>query len=461
VTAETREFPSWFGLRSHLPSLAAPTAFVLILAMVVVPLPSFVLDILFTFNICFALIILLAALYTRKPTDFSAFPTLLLVTTLLRLSLNVAAARVILLDGYIGENAAGRVIQSFGAFVVGGNYAVGIAIFTILVIINFVVITKGAGRIAEVAARFVLDGMPGKQMAIDADLNAGLVNKEEAVRRRLEVSQEADFFGAMDGASKFVRGDAVAAVLILFINLVGGLIIGVWQHGLSLSEASHTYTLLTIGDGLVAQLPALVISSAAGVVVSRVSTGTDLGNQVIAQLVLFPKAWGLAAAILGLFGIIPGMPHLPFLVFALLLAASGRWIAREGERQAQRRVAPPPPPTEAPEIDVSVIELVQPLEVQVGSFRLSAKIAIRGCCAGCVPCGGKYRANSAFSFRPCMCATIRICDRRPIAFSSMASSGRPARFTPISCWPCPRARPPRASRASSRATPCSGGRHSG
>jgi len=358
-----------FGLRRHLPSLAGPTAFVLILAMVVVPLPPFALDVLFTFNICFGLMILLASLYTAKPTEFSAFPTLLLLTTLLRLSLNVAAARVILLDGYLGSDAAGRVIESFGAFVVGGNYAVGIAVFAILVIINFMVITKGAGRIAEVAARFVLDGMPGKQMAIDADLNAGLIKQEEAMRRRQEVSHEADFFGAMDGASKFVRGDAIAAVLILFINLIGGLIIGIWQHGLSLGEAGQTYTLLTIGDGLVAQIPALVISSAAGVIVSRVSTGHDIGHQIISQLAAFPKAWWLAAGIVGLFGIIPGMPHLPFLIFASLLGSSGWWLGREQKREAQRQAVPPPVPTEGTEIDIGVVELVQPLEIQVG-YRL-------------------------------------------------------------------------------------------
>src|SRR5271163_1245792 len=314
--------------RRQLPSLAGPLGFVLILAMVVVPVPPFGLDILFTFNICFGLMILLAALYTTRPTDFSSFPTLLLMTTLLRLSLNVAAARVILMEGYQGEEAAGRVIRSFGAFLIGGNYAVGIAVFAILVIINFVVITKGAGRIAEVAARFALDGMPGKQMAIDADLNAGQINQEEATRRREEVTREADFFGAMDGASKFVRGDAIAAVLILFINLVGGLIIGVWQHDLTLGEAGQTYTLLTIGDGLVAQIPALVISSAAGVIVSRVSTGADVGNQIVSQLAIFPKAWWLAAGIVGLCGLVPGMPHLPFLFFAALMAGAARWINR-------------------------------------------------------------------------------------------------------------------------------------
>ncbi|HWD58043.1 MAG TPA: flagellar biosynthesis protein FlhA [Stellaceae bacterium] len=356
------------AMRRQLPSLAGPVGFVLILAMVVVPLPPFGLDVLFTFNICFGLMILLASLYTAKPTDFSSFPTLLLMTTLLRLSLNVAAARVILLDGYQGEDAAGRVIQSFGAFVIGGNYAVGIAVFAILVIINFVVITKGAGRIAEVAARFVLDGMPGKQMAIDADLNAGLINQEQATQRRQEVGREADFFGAMDGASKFVRGDAVAAVLILFINLVGGLIIGVWQHGLSLAEAAGTYTLLTIGDGLVAQIPALVISSAAGIIVSRVTTGADVGNQIVSQLAIFPKAWWLAAGIVGLCGLVPGMPHLPFLVFSGLLAGAARWINREQQRAAQAPPAPPPAP-EPVEIDIGVVELVEPLEIQVG-YRL-------------------------------------------------------------------------------------------
>ncbi len=361
------------AMRRHLPSLAGPTGFVLILAMVVVPLPPFALDILFTFNICFGLMILLATLYTAKPTEFSSFPTLLLMTTLLRLSLNVAAARVILLDGYQGTAAAGRVIKSFGSFVVGGNYAVGIAVFAILVIINFVVITKGAGRIAEVAARFVLDGMPGKQMAIDADLNAGLINQEEATRRRQEVGREADFFGAMDGASKFVRGDAVAAVLILFINLVGGLIIGVWQHELNFSEAGQTYTLLTIGDGLVAQIPALIISSAAGIVVSRVATGVDVGNQIVSQLAIYPKAWWLASGMVGLFGLIPGMPHLPFLAFAVLLGATARWIGKE---QARARMAPPPPPpaAETGEIDIGVVELVEPLEIQVG-YRLVSLVS--------------------------------------------------------------------------------------
>ena len=353
--------------RRHLPSLAGPAAFVLILAMVVVPLPPFILDFMFTFNISLALMTLLAALYTARSTDFSSFPTLLLITTLMRLSLNVAAARVILLDGYMGTSAAGRVIESFGAFVVGGDFAVGIAVFTILVLINFVVLTKGSGRIAEVAARFILDGMPGKQMAIDADLNAGLINQEEAIRRREQVTHEADFFGAMDGASKFVRGDAIAAILILFINMIGGLLIGVWQHGMDLSGAAANYALLTVGDGLVAQIPALVISAAAGVIVSRVSTGADIGRQVVEQFAAYPKVWLLGAGIVGLFGIIPGMPHLPFLGFAALLGGTGWLILRQRTKAAVTPKTAPPPETE--EIDVNVVEVIEPLAIEVG-YRL-------------------------------------------------------------------------------------------
>ncbi|MGH6989093.1 MAG: flagellar biosynthesis protein FlhA, partial [Stellaceae bacterium] len=308
-------------------------------------------------------------LYTEKATDFASFPTLLLITTLLRLSLNVAAARVILLNGYEGGAAAGRVIESFGDFVVGGNYAVGIVVFIILIIINFVVITKGSGRIAEVAARFALDGMPGKQMAIDADLNAGLITQEIATRRRREVTHDADFFGAMDGASKFVRGDAIAAILILCINLLGGLIIGTWQHGMSLAEAAQNYTLLAIGDGLVAQIPALVISVAAGLVVSRVSTDRDVSREVVAQLAAFPKVWWIVAGIVGLFGIVPGMPHLPFLVFAGLLGSTGWWLHRRTTQAQAKAAEPPAKPAEPEELDVGVVELVEPLEVEIG-YRL-------------------------------------------------------------------------------------------
>ena len=375
MTAQVAKAATGLGLiawRRHLPSLAGPAAFVLILAMVVVPLPPFILDFLFTFNISLALMTLLAALYTARSTDFSSFPTLLLVTTLMRLSLNVAAARVILLDGYMGTSAAGRVIESFGDFVVGGDFAVGIAVFAILVLINFVVLTKGSGRIAEVAARFVLDGMPGKQMAIDADLNAGLIGQEEAIRRREQVTHEADFFGAMDGASKFVRGDAIAAIIILFINMIGGLLIGVWQHGMDLSAASANYALLTVGDGLVAQIPALVISAAAGVVVSRVSTGADIGRQVVEQFAAYPKVWLLGAGIVGLFGVIPGMPHLPFLTFAVLLGGTGWYILRQ--RAVVASAPKTAPPAEPEEIDVNVVEVVEPLTIEVG-YRLVSLVS--------------------------------------------------------------------------------------
>jgi flagellar biosynthesis protein FlhA len=280
----------------------------------VLPLPPFVLDVFFTFNIAISVMVLLVAMYTMRPLDFSIFPTVLLVTTLLRLSLNVASTRIILLQGHNGPDAAGKVIEAFGHFLVGGNYAVGIVVFIILTLINFIVITKGAGRIAEVTARFTLDAMPGKQMAIDADLNAGLIGEDEARKRRAEVAQEADFYGSMDGASKFVRGDAVAGILILFINIIGGLIIGVLQHDMSAGDAAKTYTLLTIGDGLVAQIPALIISTAAGLVVTRVATGQDIGQQLVAQLFGNPMILAITAAILGILGLIPGMPNFVFLM---------------------------------------------------------------------------------------------------------------------------------------------------
>jgi flagellar biosynthesis protein FlhA len=282
--------------------------------MMVLPLPPFVLDVFFTFNIAISVMVLLVAMYTMRPLDFSIFPTVLLVTTLLRLSLNVASTRIILLQGHNGPDAAGKVIEAFGHFLVGGNYAVGIVVFIILTLINFIVITKGAGRIAEVTARFTLDAMPGKQMAIDADLNAGLIGEDEARKRRAEVAQEADFYGSMDGASKFVRGDAVAGILILFINIIGGLIIGVLQHDMSAGDAAKTYTLLTIGDGLVAQIPALIISTAAGLVVTRVATGQDIGQQLVAQLFGNPMILAITAAILGILGLIPGMPNFVFLM---------------------------------------------------------------------------------------------------------------------------------------------------
>ena len=351
--------------------LAAPLLVVLILMMLVVPLPTFILDALFTFNIALALIILLVTLYLTRPLDFAAFPTALLLTTLLRLSLNVAAARVILLNGQNGTGAAGHVIESFGEFVVGGNYAVGIIVFAILVVINFVVITKGAGRIAEVSARFTLDAMPGKQMAIDADLNAGLIDQDEARRRRGEVAQEADFYGAMDGASKFVRGDAVAAILILFINLIGGLIIGVFMHGLSVGQAAQNYTLLSIGDALVAQIPSLVISMAAGIVISNVSTGQDVGRQLLGQLFTHQRVLAITAGILGLVGLVPGMPHLAFLGAAVVLGGVLRWQRRRQQEAAAQALAEPPAaaPAESEEVGWEQVEPVDTLSLDVG-YRL-------------------------------------------------------------------------------------------
>ena len=309
--------------RVNIRQMLAPLLIVMILSMMVLPLPTFALDVLFTFNIAISIMVLLVAMYTMKPLDFAIFPTVLLVTTLLRLSLNVASTRVVLLHGHSGPDAAGKVIEAFGHFLVGGNYAVGIVVFIILTLINFIVITKGAGRIAEVSARFTLDAMPGKQMAIDADLNAGLIGEDEARARRSTVALEADFFGSMDGASKFVRGDAVAGILILFINIIGGLIVGVLQHDMGAGEAAKAYTLLTIGDGLVAQIPALIISTAAGLVVTRVATEKDIGQQLAAQLFGNPLVLALTAGILGILGMIPGMPNFVF----LLLAAGLGFIA--------------------------------------------------------------------------------------------------------------------------------------
>ena len=309
-----------FG-RIGLRQMAGPLLIILILAMMVLPLPPFALDLFFTFNIAISVIVMLVAMNVTKPLDFSIFPTVLLVTTLLRLSLNVASTRVVLLEGHTGPGAAGQVIEAFGHFLVGGNYAVGLVVFTILVIINFVVITKGAGRVAEVAARFTLDAMPGKQMAIDADLNAGLIGEEDARKRRSTIADEANFFGSMDGASKFVRGDAVAGIIIMLINVIGGLIVGVLQHNLDVATAAKTYTLLTIGDGLVAQIPALIISIAAGMVVTRVGDKEDISEQLLAQLFNNPRVLGLTASIIGLLGLIPGMPNFVFLLLAAGLGA--------------------------------------------------------------------------------------------------------------------------------------------
>ncbi len=352
--------------------LAGPVLIVMILAMMVLPLPPFLLDILFTFNIALAIMVLLVSMNTTKALDFSVFPAVLLITTLLRLSLNVATTRVVLMHGHTGPAAAGKVVESFGHFLVGGNYAVGIVVFAILVVINFVVITKGAGRIAEVGARFTLDAMPGKQMAIDADLNAGLIGEDEARRRRTSIAQEADFYGAMDGASKFVRGDAVAGIVIMLINLIGGLIVGVMQHNLDIATAAQYYTLLTIGDGLVAQIPALVISTAAGLVVSRVSTEENVSQQLVGQLFSQPQALLLTAAIIGMMGLIPGMPNFVFLLLAGCLGALAFFLLRRiraTERQATPAEAAIASPPEAPEASWEDVSLVDVLGLQVG-YRL-------------------------------------------------------------------------------------------
>jgi flagellar biosynthesis protein FlhA len=308
--------------------LAVPGLVLLILAMMVLPLPTFMLDVLFTLNIALAMIVLLVSLNARRPLDFSVFPTVLLLTTLLRLSLNVASTRIILMQGHTGPDAAGKVIESFGNFLVGGNIAVGFVVFLILVIINFVVITKGAGRIAEVAARFTLDSMPGKQLAVDADLNAGFINESEARARRHEIGREADFYGAMDGASKFVRGDAIAGMIILVVNLIGGIAVGLLQHNLGITEALGRYALLTVGDGLVTQIPALIISTAAGIVVSRASSEQDLSREFSTQIFGRPQTLYVAAAVLGVLGLIPGTPHLAFLTIAAVLGGLGFWLQR-------------------------------------------------------------------------------------------------------------------------------------
>ncbi|WP_414718876.1 flagellar biosynthesis protein FlhA [Sulfuricella sp.] len=353
-----------------LTKLAGPILIIMILGMMILPLPPILLDLLFTFNIALAMIVLLVSLYTTKPLEFAVFPTVLLVTTLLRLSLNVASARIVLLEGHTGPDAAGKVIEAFGHFLVGGNYTVGIILFIILVIINFVVITKGAGRIAEVSARFTLDAMPGKQMAIDADLNAGLIGEDEARTRRSIISQEADFFGSMDGASKFVRGDAVAGILIMLIMIIGGLAIGVLQHNLDFATAANNYTLLTIGDGLVAQIPALVISTAAGIVVSRVSTDEDLSTQLLGQLFNQPLVLYITATIIGVMGLIPNMPHFSFLTLAAMLAGAAYYIEQRARQPVALEVtAQLQAPTEPVEVSWDDVMPVDILGLEVG-YRL-------------------------------------------------------------------------------------------
>ena len=324
------------GLRHG--NLGIPLLLLVMLGMVMLPVPAFLLDVLFTFSIALSIVVLLVSIYALRPLDFAVFPTILLAATLLRLALNVASTRVVLLNGHEGHGAAGQVIQAFGEVVIGGNYVVGIVVFAILMIINFVVVTKGAGRISEVSARFTLDAMPGKQMAIDADLNAGLIDQVEAKKRRSEVAQEADFYGSMDGASKFVRGDAVAGLLILFINLIGGVAIGVLQHQLAFADAGKVYTLLTIGDGLVAQIPSLLLSTAAAVMVTRVSTSEDMGAQVNRQMFASPKALAVAAAILIAMGLVPGMPHFSFLSLGFIAAGGAYWIAHKNRKVKEEEV---------------------------------------------------------------------------------------------------------------------------
>ncbi|HUO19554.1 MAG TPA: flagellar biosynthesis protein FlhA [Steroidobacteraceae bacterium] len=349
--------------------IGVPVGMLAVLAMIVLPLPPLALDVLFTFNIALSIVIVMAVFYVARPIEFGVFPTVLLLATLLRLALNVASTRVVLLNGHTGDQAAGHVIHSFGEFVIGGNFAVGVVVFVILTIINFVVVTKGSGRISEVSARFTLDAMPGKQMAIDADLNAGLITQDEARTRRAEVRAEADFYGSMDGASKFVRGDAVAGILVLFINLVGGLAIGTLGHGLTLANAARTYTLLTIGDGLVAQLPALLLSTAVAIIVTRMSRPQDMGGELRKQLFGNPKAIGVAGALLGVMGLIPGMPNFVFLTMAGLCGAAA-WTLQQ-RRAAPPKAAPaaPPPAPENKELSWDDVQPVDRLGLEVG-YRL-------------------------------------------------------------------------------------------
>jgi flagellar biosynthesis protein FlhA len=355
-------------------SLGAPLFIVMVLAMMVLPLPAWMLDLLFTFNIAMALMVMMVAAQMVRPLDFAAFPAVLLVTTLLRLSLNVASTRVVLMEGHTGAGAAGKVIESFGHFLIGGNFAVGLIVFAVLVVINFIVVTKGAERIAEVGARFTLDAMPGKQMAIDADLNAGLIDEKEAKRRRLEVGEEADFFGSMDGASKFVRGDAIAGMLILVINIVGGFLIGVLSHNLSAGEAANRYVLLAVGDALVAQIPGLLISVAAAMVVSRVGKEQNIGSQIGAQVFGSSKALGITAGIVGTLGLIPGMPNLVFLLIAAALGGLA-WALHRRDKLAAEAPPPPPPDAQPANAEASWDDLlpVDTLGLEVG-YRLIALV---------------------------------------------------------------------------------------
>jgi flagellar biosynthesis protein FlhA len=351
--------PVWLSGQNYR-TFAAPIIIIMMLMMMVLPLPAFALDIFFSFNIALSIIVLLTSLYTVKLLDFMAFPTVLLVSTMLRLSLNVASTRVVLTEGHTGPDAAGKVIEAFGHVLIGGNYTVGIVVFVILTIINFVVVTKGAGRIAEVGARFALDAMPGKQMAIDADLNAGLIGEQEARQRRTTVAQEAEFYGAMDGASKYVRGDAIAGIIVIVVNIVGGLIVGMIQHNLDFSVAIKNYTLLAIGDGLVAQIPSLIISTAAGVVVSRVASDQDIGGQLIGQLFGKPQVMYITAGIIGGMGLIPGMPHVAFLMLAAALAGGAFLVAKNQAQPAKEEE--PVVATTSPEVEEATWQDIVPVD---------------------------------------------------------------------------------------------------
>lgn len=360
-------------------NLGVPFILLALLAMMVLPLPPFLLDVLFTFNIALAIVVLLVAVYSMRPLDFAVFPTILLVSTLMRLALNVASTRVVLLNGHEGGDAAGKVIQAFGEVVIGGDYVVGFVVFAILMIINFAVVTKGAGRISEVSARFTLDAMPGKQMAIDADLNAGMIDADLAKQRRNEIAAEAEFYGSMDGASKFVKGDAIAGLMILGINIVGGLAIGMAQHGLSFVEAVQVYSLLTIGDGLVAQLPSLMLSTAAAIMVTRVNEAGDMGQQIFGQMFGSSKALYVAAAIMTIMGIVPGMPHLSFLSLAAAVAGLAYFIEHRKKVQAKSKTASKgatkgesgaaQPPAESKDLSWEDVAPVDMLGLEVG-YRL-------------------------------------------------------------------------------------------
>jgi flagellar biosynthesis protein FlhA len=369
-----QKLQAWLGPNATaIRALMAPLFIVMVLAMMVLPLPAFALDIFFTFNIAMALMVMMVASYMVRPLDFAAFPSVILLTTLLRLSLNVASTRVVLMEGHTGPGAAGAVIESFGHFLIGGNFAVGLIVFAIIVVINFIVVTKGAERIAEVGARFALDAMPGKQMAIDADLNAGTIDEKEAKRRRAEVGDEAEFFGSMDGASKFVRGDAIAGLLILFINIIGGFIIGVAQHDLSAAQAADSYILLAVGDALVAQIPALLISVAAAMVVSRVGKDKDVGTQIAQQIFNSPRSLAITAGVIGALGLIPGMPNIVFLSLAGGLGYFAYWMRGRDQRAKTEPPRPAPPPEPNAEASWDDLQPVDTLGMEVG-YRLIALV---------------------------------------------------------------------------------------